>query len=74
MQQSNPTNVMRVLADPQMGTFKVPDLLAKKIVGVGPVYGPGTPTIANVDSTVGNTGGQWYFDKNSRRHSSILVT
>ena len=50
-----------------MGTFKVPDLLAKKIVGVGPVYGPGTPTIANVDSTVGNTGGQWYFDKNSQK-------
>ena len=53
----NPTNVMRFWPDPQMGTFKVPDLLAKKIVGVGPVYGPGTPTIANVDSTVGNTGG-----------------
>jgi hypothetical protein len=63
----NPTNVMRFWPDPQMGTFKVPDLLAKKIVGVGPVYGPGTPTIANVDSTVGNTGGQWYFDKNSQK-------
>jgi hypothetical protein len=63
----NATNVMTFWPDPNMGTFRVPDLLAKKIVGVGPVYGVGTPTIANVETSVGNIGGQWYFSRDSQK-------
>ncbi len=63
----NRTNVMRFWPDPNMGTFRVPDLLAKKIVGVGPVYGVGTPTIANIETSVGNIGGQWYFSRDSQK-------
>lgn len=61
-------NVLDFWPDPNMGTFRVPDLLAKKIVGVGPVYGTGTPTIGNIETTVGNTGGQWYFSKESQKN------
>jgi len=63
----NRTNVMRFWPDPNMGTFRVPDLLAKKIVGVGPVYGTGTPTIANIETAVGNIGGKWYFSRDSQK-------
>lgn len=61
------TNVLTFWPDPYLGTFKVPDLKAKKLVGVGPVYGTGTPTIGNVEAVVGNTGGQWYFTRESQK-------
>lgn len=64
----NRTNVLQFWPDPNMGTFRVPDLLAKKIVGVGPVYGAGTPTIGNIDTVVGNTGGQWYLSRASQEN------
>jgi len=44
--------------------FNVPDYKARKIVGVGGgVSGSGSPVSGNVISTVGNTGGRWFFSK-----------
>lgn len=60
-------NVFQYWPDPNMGTFKVPDLKAKKIVGYGPVYGSGTPTIGNVEMIVGATGGTWYLSKDTQK-------
>lgn len=64
-----PENVFQFWPDDYMGTFKVPDLLAKKIVGYGPVYGSGSPTIANIEMTVGldSVGGFWYFSKDTQK-------
>jgi len=61
--------VFDIWPDPNMGTFKVPDLLAKKIVGNGPVYGSGTPTIGNSVLGVGiaTIGGKWYLDKAAQK-------
>ena len=45
-------------------TFSVPDYKTKKLVGAGGgVTGGGSPVSGNVISTVGATGGQWYFSK-----------
>ena len=45
-------------------TFNVPDYKARKIVGAGGgVSGGGSPVSGNVISTVGATGGRWYFSK-----------
>ena len=45
-------------------TFNVPDYKARKLVGVGGgVSGGGSPVSGNVISTVGNTGGRWFFSK-----------
>ena len=63
----NQQNVFENWPDPAMGTFKVPDLKAKKVVGYGPVYGPGTPTIGNVEMSVGATGGFWYLSKETQK-------
>lgn len=62
-------NVFDFWPDNNIGTFKLPDLLAKKIVGRGQVYGSGSPTIANSEITVGlnSIGGKWYLDKNSQK-------
>jgi len=62
-------NVLEHWPDTDMGTFKVPDLLAKKIVGYGPVYGSGSPVIANIDLAIGieSIGGKWYFDEQSQK-------
>ncbi len=51
-----------------LGTFMVPDLKTKKIVGTGPVYGPGSPTIGLITEGVGadKVGGKWLFDKSSQ--------
>lgn len=65
--QINPENVFSYWPDPSMGTFKVPDFKAKKLVGYGPVYGPGTPTIGNVEMEVGATGGFWYLSKEAQK-------
>ena len=66
LQPINSTNVMDNWGDPYLGTFKVPDLIAKKIVGNGPVYGNNSPNIGNVSITTGTTGGAWYLDKNQQ--------
>ena len=59
-----------------LGTFKVPDLKAKKIVGYGNVYGPGSPTIGNITigAGAGKTGGNWYLDKASQKGYFSLGT
>ena len=45
-------------------TFNVPDYKARKIVGAGGgVSGGGSPVSGNVISTVGQTGGRWFFSK-----------
>ena len=45
-------------------TFKVPDYKARKLVGAGGgVSGGGSPVSGNVISTVGATGGRWFFSK-----------
>jgi len=51
-----------------LGTFMVPDLKTKKIVGTGPVYGPGSPTIGLITEGAGaeKVGGKWLFDKSSQ--------
>ena len=46
-----------------MGTFKVPDMIAKKVVGNGPVYGSNSPNIGNSALGVGTVGGKWYLDQ-----------
>ena len=44
--------------------FNVPDYKARKIVGAGGgVSGGGSPVSGNVISTVGATGGRWFFSK-----------
>lgn len=65
----SPLNVFEFWPQDYMGTFKVPDLLAKKVVGYGPVYGSGSPTIGNIEMVVGpdSIGGKWYFSKTSQQ-------
>ena len=62
-------NVFEFWPEQNMGTFKVPDLLAKKVVGYGPVYGSGTPVIGNIDLVIGveSIGGKWYLDEQSQK-------
>ena len=52
-----------------MGTFKIPDLKAKRIVGNGPVYGANSANVGNSELGVGlNTiDGKWYVDKDSQK-------
>ena len=59
-----------------LGTFKVPDLKTRKIVGYGNVYGQGSPTVGLLSLGVGDAfkGGSWYFDKNSQRGFFALGT
>jgi len=65
------------------GTFKVPDYKAKKLVGIGPVYGSGTPTIGDqvlrvgLNDEIGNSlpggyGGSWYLDENAQKNEFSL--
>ena len=45
-------------------TFKVPDYKTRKLVGAGGgVSGGGSPVSGNVISTVGASGGRWFFSK-----------
>jgi len=45
-------------------TFNVPDYKARKLIGAGGgVSGGGSPVAGNVISTVGQTGGRWFFSK-----------
>ena len=57
-----------------MGTFKVPDLIAKKVVGNGPVYGNNSPNIGNISIATGTTGGAWYLDKDQQDEYFSLGT
>ena len=66
IQGINKNNVMEYWGDPNMGTFKVPDTIAKKIVGNSSVYGSNSPNIGNSTLGVGTTGGAWYFDQNQQ--------
>mgnify|MGYP001210052921 CR=1 FL=1 len=66
IQQINQSNVLEHYGDLYLGTFKVPDLIAKKVVGNGPVYGDNSPTIGNSPMGVGASGGKWYLDKASQ--------
>ncbi|MFZ9728251.1 MAG: tail fiber protein [Candidatus Nanopelagicaceae bacterium] len=52
-----------------MGTFKIPDLKAKRIVGNGPVYGSNSANVGNSELGVGlNTiDGKWYMDKDAQK-------
>ena len=50
-------NVMDWWGDSNLGTFAVPDTVAKKIVGNGPVYGNNSPNIGNSSLGVGTIGG-----------------
>ena len=59
-------NVMDWWGDPNLGTFKVPDLRTKKVVGNGPVFGNNSPNVGNSTLGVGTTGGAWYLDKNQQ--------
>ena len=70
----NTSNVMENWGDPYLGTFKVPDLIAKKIVGNGPVYGNNSPNIGNVSISTGITGGAWYLDKDQQDEYFSLGT
>ena len=70
----NTANVMDNWGDPYLGTFKVPDLIAKKVVGNGPVYGNNSPNVGNVSITTGTTGGAWYLDKDQQDEFFSLGT
>ena len=70
----NTANVMNNWGDPYLGTFKVPDLIAKKLVGNGPVYGNNSPNVGNVSISTGTTGGAWYLDKNQQDQYFSLGT
>jgi len=62
----NKSNVMEWWGADNMGTFKVPDLRTKKVVGNGPVFGNNSPNVGNSTLGVGTTGGAWYLDKNQQ--------
>ncbi len=66
LQPISTANVMEFWGDPYLGTFKVPDMIAKKVVGNGPVYGANSPTIGNSSLAVGVVGGAWYLDKDQQ--------
>ena len=74
IQSINRTNVFVYWPDTNMGTFKVPDLKAKRIVGNGPVYGTNTPNVGNSELGVGiNTiDGNWYMDKQTQKDQFAL--
>jgi len=74
IQSINSNNVYDYWPDPNMGTFKVPDLKAKRIVGNGPVYGNNTPNVGNSELGVGiNTiDGNWYMDKQTQKDQFAL--
>ena len=63
LQNITQANVMDYFGDTYLGTFKVPDMITKKVVGNGPVYGSNSPNIGNSALGVGTTGGKWYLDK-----------
>jgi hypothetical protein len=67
-------NIFQVWPDDNMGTFKVPDFKAKRLVGNGPVYGAGTASVGNSALGVGPStiDGKWYFDEASQKGEFTL--
>ena len=53
LQAISTQNVLEYYGETDLGTFKVPDLKAKKIVGYGNVYGPGSPSAGLLTLGVG---------------------
>ena len=74
IQNITKSNIWEYWPDTNMGTFRVPDLIAKRIVGNGPVYGSNTPNVGNSELGVGiNTiDGNWYMDKNTQKNQFSL--
>lgn len=74
IQSISSSNVWEFWPDPYMGTFKVPDLIAKRIVGNGPVYGSNTPNVGNSELGVGieTIDGNWYMDKTTQKGQFAL--
>lgn len=74
IQAINKNNVWTYWPETTMGTFAVPDLLAKRIVGNGPVYGSNSANVGNSELGVGlNTiAGKWYLDKNAQKGQFAL--
>ena len=66
LQPITTANVMDNWGDSYLGTFKVPDMIAKKVVGNGPVYGSNSPNVGNASISTGVVGGAWYLDKNQQ--------
>ena len=46
IQNITQANVMKFWGEPDLGTFKVPDTVTRKIVGNGPVFGQNSPTLS----------------------------
>ena len=74
IQSINRDNVFLFWPDTNMGTFKVPDLKAKRIVGNGPVYGSNTANVGDSSLGVGldTIDGKWYLDKNTQKEQFSL--
>ena len=78
LENIKPTNVFNYLGEhlgtnaKTLGTFMVPDLKSRKILGYGTVYGTGSPTAglltlgAGAEDGVAKTGGKWLFDKTAQ--------
>ena len=66
IQSITTSNVFDYYGEANLGTFKVPDTVTRKIVGNGPVFGQNSPTIGNLSMAVGATGGAWYLDKDQQ--------
>ena len=60
------SNINRLMGEQNLGTFKVPDTITKKIVGNGPVYGSNSPNIGNSTMGTGTTGGKWFIDQSAQ--------
>jgi hypothetical protein len=67
-------NIFNIWPSNTLGTFKVPDLKAKKIVGNGPVWGSGSPTVGlnELEVGLGSVGGNWYLSKASQKQQFSL--
>ena len=69
LQDINQTNVFTYLGETRtLGTFMVPDLKTRKILGYGTVYGSGSPTagLLTTGAGAGKVGGKWLFDKTAQ--------
>jgi len=59
----------------QVGTFAVPDLRDRKVVGYGAVDGIGSPVVEDaLNNFVGQTGGQWFVSKDEIQTPGVFYT
>ena len=63
IQAISTSNVFDWWGDQYMGTFKVPDMVAKKVVGNNSVFGQNSPNAGGGQLGVGTVGGKWYLDQ-----------